>query len=150
MPLRAHLKYPPTHMEAARLSTSLSSLAQTLQRSQKFVKFIQTRYADPRLKAILMICTGSMCLARTRILDGHQVCSNKFVLRMAANGKTLYNKIKWIGDRRWVIELWSVGGVTCGIDLAAEYARQHFNPEIVRAAIHCINTHADHFNLRRL
>ncbi|KAH9479869.1 Isonitrile hydratase [Psilocybe cubensis] len=102
-----------------------------------FVEFIQTRYADPKFKAILMVCTGSMCIARTGILDGHQVCSNKFVLRMAANNKMLYDKVKWIGDRRWIIDgkLWSAGGVTCGIDLAAEYARQHFAPEIVQAAM---------------
>ncbi|KAF8883348.1 hypothetical protein CPB84DRAFT_1750691 [Gymnopilus junonius] len=46
------------------------------------------------------------------------------------------NKVKWLGDRRWHIDrkVWSSAGVTAGIDLAAEFARQHFDKEIVKLA----------------
>ncbi|PPQ91194.1 hypothetical protein CVT25_001211 [Psilocybe cyanescens] len=101
-----------------------------------FIEFIQTRYADPKFKALLMVCTGSMVVARAGILDGHQVCSNKFVLKMFATSGALDKKVKWVGDRRWIVDgkLWSAAGVTSGIDLAAEFARVHFDPEIVQAA----------------
>lgn len=39
----------------------------------------------------------------------------------------------WIGDRRWIVDgkIWSGAGITAGIDLAAEFARAHFDPELV-------------------
>ncbi|KAF8883347.1 ThiJ/PfpI [Gymnopilus junonius] len=100
--------------------------------------FLQKRFADPRLKALLMVCTGSLAAAQTGILDGRQVCSNKYVLRGLAGVGMLdgLKKVKWIGDKRWHVDgkVWSSAGVTSGIDLAAEFARQHFNAEIVKLA----------------
>jgi transcriptional regulator GlxA family with amidase domain len=45
----------------------------------------------------------------------------------------LRKQVKWVGDRRWIVDgkIWSAAGVTAGIDLAAEFARVHFDPEIV-------------------
>ncbi|PPQ73031.1 hypothetical protein CVT25_007581, partial [Psilocybe cyanescens] len=108
-----------------------------LQPPTGFIPFIQKRYADPQLKALLMVCTASIIVAHAGILDGHQVCSNKFILRDMSAAGTLNKKVKWIGDRRWILDgkLWSAGGVTCGIDLASEFARVHFDPEIVQAAM---------------
>jgi len=108
------------------------------------------------LKALITVCTGSLAIASTGLLDGLQVCSNKFVLRsMAQNGslnknvtgvddlyKTmkwkgeLNKKVSWVGDRRWVVDgkVWSAAGVTAGMDLAAEFVRVHFDEAVVNLA----------------
>ncbi|KAJ3574219.1 hypothetical protein NP233_g1913 [Leucocoprinus birnbaumii] len=96
--------------------------------------FFETQF--PKLKAILTICTGSIALSQTGLLDGHKVCSNKWVLRQFAEAGLLREEVTWIGDRRWIVDgkVWSSGGITAGIDLAAEFARVHFDPEIVEIA----------------
>ncbi|KDR70951.1 hypothetical protein GALMADRAFT_254564 [Galerina marginata CBS 339.88] len=98
--------------------------------------FLQKRFAETKLKAILTVCTGSMAIAQAGILDGYHVCSNKWMLRIMAGAGGLNKKVTWIGDKRWHIDrkVWSAAGVTAGIDLAAEFARQHFAPEIVEVA----------------
>jgi len=83
------------------------------------------------------VCTGSLALAQSGVLDGHKVCSNKFVLRELAKAGVLkqepFKNVTWIGDRRWIVDgkIWSAAGVTSGLDLIAEFARVHFDPEIV-------------------
>jgi len=92
--------------------------------------FIHKIFAE--LKGLLLICTGSIAIAKTGLLDGLRVCSNKFVLRMLTEAGQLRKEVEWIGDRRWIKDgkVWSSAGVTAGIDLAAEFARIHFNPAI--------------------
>ncbi|KAF8882911.1 class I glutamine amidotransferase-like protein [Gymnopilus junonius] len=60
-------------------------------------EFLQKRFADPKLKALLLVCTGSLAVSQTGILDGYHVSA----------------------------------GITSGLDLAAEFARKHFDKEIV-------------------
>ncbi|TFK44175.1 class I glutamine amidotransferase-like protein [Crucibulum laeve] len=94
-------------------------------------EFVRSRFDG--LKGLLLVCTGSIIIARTGVLDGLNVCSNKMVLKDWANAGKLPEKVKWVGDRRWIVDgkVWSAGGITAGIDLAAEFARVHFDPEIV-------------------
>jgi len=94
------------------------------------IKFFQLTM--PKIKAMLVICVGSLLLAQTGILDGHQVCSNKYTLSAFAKRGMLRKEVTWIGDRRWIIDgkIWSCGGITAGIDLAAESARVHFDQEV--------------------
>jgi len=96
--------------------------------------FLQERV--PKLKALLTVCTGSMAIAQVGILDGLHVCSNKIVLKMFADRGMLNKKVKWVGDRRWVVDgkVWSAAGITAGIDLVAEFAKVHFDPEVVELA----------------
>jgi len=95
--------------------------------------FLKKLVADPSFKALLLVCTGSMAVAQTGILDGLNVCSNKFVLKGAVEKGLLNKKVKWVGDRRWIVDgkVWSSAGVTSGIDLAAEFSRVHFDPQLV-------------------
>ncbi|KAF8160019.1 ThiJ/PfpI [Crassisporium funariophilum] len=95
--------------------------------------FLQKRFADPNLKGLLTVCSGSIAIASTGILDGLNVCSNKVALKTCAEAGVLSKKVKWVGDRRWIVDgkVWSAAGVTSGIDLAAEFARVHFDSEIV-------------------
>ncbi|PPQ72768.1 hypothetical protein CVT26_003152 [Gymnopilus dilepis] len=96
-------------------------------------EFLKKCIDDPKLKAVLLICTASLAVSQTGLLDGYHVCSNKFELRRLALAGQLYNKVHWIGDRRWHIDgkIWSSAGITAGLDLAAEFARQHFAKELV-------------------
>ncbi|KAH6917893.1 ThiJ/PfpI [Coprinopsis sp. MPI-PUGE-AT-0042] len=96
------------------------------------IKFIQTRY--PALEGILTVCTGSMMLAQTGLIDGVLTCSNKWATRMGAQKGWLNRKVKWVGDRRFVVDgkFWSAAGVTAGIDLAAEFVRVKGDPEVAK------------------
>ena len=55
---------------------------------------------------------------------------------MAAEAGVLNKKVKWVGDRRWIVDgkVWSAAGITAGIDLSAEFARVHFDPKVVELA----------------
>jgi transcriptional regulator GlxA family with amidase domain len=87
----------------------------------------------PKLRALMTVCTGSLCIAPTGVLDGYSVCSNKFFLRRLALANELPKGINWVGDRRWIVDgkMWTAGGITAGLDLAAEFARRHFDPDVV-------------------
>lgn len=87
----------------------------------------------PKLKALLTVCTGSLAIAQAGVLDGLHVCSNKMALKMFTEAGILNKKVKWVGDRRWIVDgkVWSAAGITAGLDLSAEFARVHFSPKIV-------------------
>ncbi|KAG2008229.1 hypothetical protein CC2G_013683 [Coprinopsis cinerea AmutBmut pab1-1] len=93
--------------------------------------FLKARFTE--VKGLLTVCTGSLVVAQTGLLDGLNVASNKVVLLMLASQKSLNKNVKWVGDRRFVRDgkVWSAGGVTAGLDLAAEFLRQHLDPELV-------------------
>jgi len=95
--------------------------------------FLQNLIAKDTFKALLTVCTGSVALAQSGVLDGLHVCSNKFVLKKLASTGMLNKKVKWVGDRRWNVDgkVWSAAGITAGIDLAAEFAKRHFDPVVV-------------------
>ncbi|KAJ2936861.1 hypothetical protein H1R20_g284, partial [Candolleomyces eurysporus] len=103
----------------------------TVQLSEECIKFVQDRF--PTLKGLLTVCTGSIAIAQTGILDGVQAASNKWALRMLAEAGSLNRKVKWVGDKRFVKDgkVWTGAGVTAGIDLAAEFARVHFTKEVL-------------------
>ncbi|KAF9556495.1 class I glutamine amidotransferase-like protein [Agrocybe pediades] len=98
------------------------------------IKFLKERYADERMKGMLIVCSGSMSVAQAGILDGLNVCSNKFALRMSAQAGVLNRKVKWVGNRRWIVDgkIWSAAGVTAGIDLTAEFMRVNFDEKLVK------------------
>ncbi|KAF6764233.1 class I glutamine amidotransferase-like protein, partial [Ephemerocybe angulata] len=55
------------------------------QLSNQTTTFIETQL--PGLKSLLTVCTGSMILAHTGILDGIHVATNKYALRFSAQVK---------------------------------------------------------------
>jgi len=101
----------------------------------ELTKFLQTRFADPEV-GFLTVCTGSIALAPTGILNHLRVASNKKVLQYLAQSGQLDQNIHWVGDRRWVKDgkVWSAAGITSGIDLAAEFARVYFDKDVVEEA----------------
>ncbi|KAJ2926509.1 hypothetical protein H1R20_g10579, partial [Candolleomyces eurysporus] len=82
---------------------------------------------------LLTVCTGSIYLAQSGLLDGVRVASNKVALKYLVETRGLNRKVKWVGDKRFVRDgkIWSSAGITSGLDLAAEFARVHFDPELV-------------------
>ena len=57
----------------------------------QFTKLVQTRFADPKVR-FLTVCTGSLLLAPTGILNHLRVASNKRVLKdLAQSGQLDYN-----------------------------------------------------------
>lgn len=95
--------------------------------------FLQGLIVKDTFKGLLTVCTGSILVAQSGILDGFSVCSDKYALRTLALAGTLDKKVKWIGDKRWNVDgkVWSSAGITAGLDLAAEFARVHFDPVVV-------------------
>ncbi|KAJ3520659.1 hypothetical protein NMY22_g12657 [Coprinellus aureogranulatus] len=89
----------------------------------------------PGLKALLTVCSGSLYIAQTGLLDGVRAATNKFNLKILVDGGKLekFSKVKWVPDARWVVDgkIWTAAGVTSGLDLAAEFARVHFDKDIV-------------------
>ncbi|KAF9470743.1 class I glutamine amidotransferase-like protein [Pholiota conissans] len=98
------------------------------------VAFLQKLMAQDSFKALLTVCSGSIAVAQAGILDGLSVCSNKWVLKNFAGTGLLNKKVKWVGDRRFIVDgkVWSAGGITAGMDLAAEFARVHFDHDLLQ------------------
>lgn len=90
----------------------------------------------PGLKALLTVCSGSLYLAQTGLLDGIQAATNKFTLKVLVETGNFkkFSKVKWVPDARFVVDgkVWSAAGVTAGLDLAAEFAKVHFDAELVK------------------
>lgn len=96
-------------------------------------QFMKKLLADPNFKAFMTVCTGSMAIAQTGVLDGHTACTNKVVLRIAAEKGLLYKNVKWIGDKRWHHDgrLWSGAGITAGIDMACAFLAAHLDKDLL-------------------
>lgn len=97
------------------------------------IAFLQTQFKD--MKALLTVCTGSMCIAQTGLLDGLRSATNKWAVRhfVGLGLFGAFTKVNWVTDERFVVDgkVWSGAGVTAGIDLAAEFCKVHFDGEIV-------------------
>ncbi|KAF6744068.1 ThiJ/PfpI [Ephemerocybe angulata] len=82
-------------------------------------KFIQTRF--PELKALFT-----------------RAATNKYALKLTVEqGKyQQFRNVSWVKDARFVVDgkIWTAAGVTAGLDLAAEFARVTFDPEVNKLA----------------
>jgi len=74
--------------------------------------FLRKRVVEPTFKALLLVCTGSMAVGQSGILDGLRVCSNKGALKAAVEKGVLDKEVKWVGDWRWIVDgkVWSFAG----------------------------------------
>lgn len=101
--------------------------------SNEFTTWLKAQF--PGLKLLLTVCTGSLFLAPTGLLDGVQATGNKFTLKFLAEKGHFepFSKVKWVKDKRFVKDgkIWTAAGVTAGLDLGVEFAKTHFDPQIV-------------------
>ena len=79
------------------------------------------REAWKNTPVFMSTCTGTLWLASTGVLDGHQATTNRNTLQLA---RKFHPNVNWL-DQRWVIdakpgpggtqgELWTAGGARCG------------------------------------
>ena len=74
---------------------------------------------------ILTVCTGSILLSKTGILDGRQATSNKKVFAWTGTESPAVN---WIKNARWVKDgnIYTSSGVSAGIDMALGFVSDQF------------------------
>jgi transcriptional regulator GlxA family with amidase domain len=96
-----------------------------LRPSQALQSFLQTRL--PELKALLLVCTGSIIGAFAGLLEGKTATAPRIVLPMLK--KSLPN-VKWV-EERWANDgnIWTSGLVTNGIDMVTAFIREEY-PEL--------------------
>ncbi|KAL4778022.1 class I glutamine amidotransferase-like protein [Aspergillus varians] len=71
----------------------------------------------PSLQYLITVCTGAGLAARSGVLDGRRVTTNKRAFReMEAWGG---GKVEWVAKARWVVDgnVWTSSGVSAGIDV---------------------------------
>ena len=68
-------------------------------------------------RLVTTVCTGSLLLAKTGLLDGHKATSNKRVFQLVTNYAP---KVNWIAKARWVEDgkYFTASGVSAGMDMA--------------------------------
>ncbi|KAJ6500174.1 class I glutamine amidotransferase-like protein [Mycena vitilis] len=78
----------------------------------------------PGAKYILSVCTGSLILARTGLLNGKRATTNKSAFR-SVQEKTKDLPIAWVPKARWVAtedkKIWTGSGISAGMDLAGGF-----------------------------
>ncbi|KAJ7045807.1 class I glutamine amidotransferase-like protein [Mycena alexandri] len=79
---------------------------------------------SPGAKYILTVCTGSLILARTGLLNGKRATTNKRAFRSVVE-ETKDMGITWVAKARWVAtedkNIWTGSGISAGMDLAGGF-----------------------------
>jgi transcriptional regulator GlxA family with amidase domain len=68
-------------------------------------------------RLVATVCTGSLLLARTGLLDGRKATSNKRVFQQVM---TYAPKVDWVAKARWVEDgkYFTASGISAGMDMA--------------------------------
>ena len=80
---------------------------------------------------VLCICTGSVLLSKTGLLDDRKATSNKISWEWVINQN---KKVKWIKKARWVVDgkYYTSSGITAGIDMSLGFIKDKINYETAK------------------
>lgn len=103
-------------------------------------------------KYCLTVCTGSVLLAKTGLLDDRSATSNKRAMEWV---KSTFPNVNWLCHARWVTDgkIYTSSGISSGIDMALGFISDRFGRE--KAAdvaesieyIWSVNKNSDPFSL---
>ncbi|KAI0506162.1 class I glutamine amidotransferase-like protein [Xylaria bambusicola] len=90
------------------------------------VEFLKRIY--PKLRFLLTVCTGSVIVAESGLLDGRRATSNKRSWDWAISQGP---NVQWVRQARWVVDgnIWTSSGVSAGIDLMFAFIKDQYGEE---------------------
>ncbi|KAI1268167.1 class I glutamine amidotransferase-like protein [Xylariaceae sp. FL1019] len=96
-------------------------------------EFVKKMY--PRLRYLLTVCTGSVLVAQTGLLDGRRATSNK---RRMAQAITEVPRVQWVRKARWVVDgnIWTSSGISAGTDMMYAFIADQYGEETAKELAH--------------
>ena len=83
---------------------------------------------------VLTVCTGSLLLAATQLLNGVKATTNKVAFEEVSQQ---HRGVQWQRSARWCVDgkFLTSSGVAAGIDLAHFFIKQLFGPKVAKMAV---------------
>ena len=94
---------------------------------------VQKWIADTATRAnlVMTVCTGSILLASTGVLDGHKATTNKIDFTQTVH---LGPNVDWVKEARWVEDgkFFTSSGVSAGIDMSLAVVAHLYGKEVAQ------------------